>query len=165
MLFAGLVAWWSVLFLLGVMLHISQRLKITTYHSLLFFRVEIISSGAKVPKCFHRKFDSTKNLKTWKMANNFTLLGSLHLLLSTSFCSHVSLERNIKFGHEFRTWNIMPSVNFLSRNIFFRKRSDNNFSHKFFGIEITQTKIKQITVAFINAKVYIFTQWYETFNM
>ena len=32
------------------------------------------------------------------MANNFNLLRSLHLLLSTNFCLHVSLERNINFA-------------------------------------------------------------------
>ena len=78
----------------------------------LLFLVEIVSSGPKIPEYFHQKFNSTKDKKkTRKMPNNVTLLRSLYLPLSTTFCLHVSLEQNIKFVHEFCLWNIIPSEN------------------------------------------------------
>ena len=114
----------------------------STYCNLLCVRVEIFSSGAKKAKFFHRKYNSTKDLKTWKMANNCTLLRSLYLLLSTSFCLHISLEQNINFVHEFRTWNIIYSVNFLSQNILVRKRNDKIFNTNYLPLNLTPTKIK-----------------------
>ena len=70
------------------------------------------------------------------MASNFNLLCSLHLLLSTPFCLHVSLERNINFVHEISHVKYNASRKFLRRNIFVRKRIAENFSHELFGIEI-----------------------------
>ena len=92
------------------------------------FCVETFSSGAKTPKyLFHRNFNLKKIQKTWKMANNFTLLHSLHLLLSTSFCLHVSLKRNINFVHEISHVEYNAFIKFSARNTFGRKRNDNNF--------------------------------------
>ena len=68
------------------------------------------------------------------MANNFTLLCSLHLLLSTSFCLHASLERNINFVHEVLRVKCNAFKKFLAGNIFVRRNYD-NFSHKSFGNE------------------------------
>ena len=60
----------------------------------LLFHVEIFSSVAKLPKLHHQNLNSTKNSKTCKIAKNFTLLCSLHLMLSITFCLHVSIQRN-----------------------------------------------------------------------
>ena len=70
------------------------------------------------------------------MANNFALLRSLHLLLSTCFCLHVSLERNINFVHEISRVKYNAFGKFSAQNIFSIKRSDEKFSHELFGIEI-----------------------------
>ena len=80
------------------------------------------------------------------MANNFTFLHSLHLLLFTSFCLHVSLERNINFVNEILRLKYNAFRKFLAQNIFVRKHNDENFSHKLFGMKLMQTKIKQFTV-------------------
>ena len=98
------------------------------YRKLLFIRVEIFLSSAKMPKFFHRKFYLTKNYETWKMANNFNLLRSLHLLLSTSFCLHVSLKWNINFVHEISHVKYKAFRKFLGQTIFVRKRINENFS-------------------------------------
>ena len=74
------------------------------------------------------------------MANNFNLIRSLHLLLSTSFFLHVSLKRNINFVHEISYVKYNALRKFLPRNIFVRKRNDENFAHKLFGIEINANK-------------------------
>ena len=65
----------------------------------------------------------------------FTLLHPVHLLLSTSFCLHVGLERNINFVHELRAWNTIPTKNFHHKTIV-RKRNVEKVSHELFGIEI-----------------------------
>ena len=67
---------------------------------------------------------------------NFNILRSLHLLLSTHFCLHVSLERNINFAHEISRVKYDVFRLFSGGNIFVRKRIDKNFSNELFGIEI-----------------------------
>ena len=81
------------------------------------------------------------------MANSFNLLRFLHLLLSTSFCLHVSLEQNINFVHEISHVKYNAFRKFSGQNIFIRKRIDNNFSHELFGIEINANEIKQVMVS------------------
>ena len=76
------------------------------------------------------------------MINNFTLLCSLHLLLSTAFCLHVSLERNINFVHNISLVKYNAFRKFLARNIFVRKRNDDNFSHELFRTEINANENK-----------------------
>ena len=77
------------------------------------------------------------------MVNNFTLLRSLYLLLSKSFCLHVSLERNINFVmHEVSRVKYNKFRNFSARNSFLTKRIDDNFSHELFGIEINPIENK-----------------------
>ena len=80
------------------------------------------------------------------MANNFTLLRPLHLLLPTcvctSFCLHVSLEWNIKFVHEISRIKYNAVGKFSAQNIFIRKRIDENFSHELFEIEINANENK-----------------------
>ena len=78
----------------------------------------------------------------WKMANNFNLLRSLHLLLSTAFCLHVSLKRNINFVHEISRVKYNAFRKFSAQNIFGRKLNDKNFSHELFGIEINTNENK-----------------------
>ena len=80
------------------------------------------------------------------MANNFNLLRSLYLLLLTSFCLHVSLKRNINFVHEISGAKYNELRKFLSQNIFARKRNDENFHTNYLELQLTVTKIKQITV-------------------
>ena len=64
------------------------------------------------------------------MANKFTFLRSLHLLLSTSLCLHVILERNINLVHEISSENVMTKI----------------FHTNYLELKLTQMKIKQITV-------------------
>ena len=75
------------------------------------------------------------------MANNFTLLCSLHLLLSSCFCLRVSLEQNINLVHEilFMKYAFKKSS---AQNIFGRKHNDENFSHELFGIEMNANENK-----------------------
>ena len=68
------------------------------------------------------------------MANNFTLLRPLHLLLSTSFCLNVSLERNINLVHEILRVKYNTFRKFSPRNIFAAKRNDEKFSRELFVI-------------------------------
>ena len=117
------------------------------YHNLLF-RLEIFLSGTKMSKFFLQKFNSMKNWRTWKKVNNFTLLCSLHLPLSTTFCLHVSLERNI--DHEFRAWNKKPSKNFR-HEIFSSENMTTIFCTNYFGVEINANENKQITVLCIQS--------------
>ena len=76
------------------------------------------------------------------MASNFNFLRSLHLLLSTPFCLHVSLERNINFAHEISYVKYNAFRKFSGQNIFVRKHIGENFSHKLFGIEINADENK-----------------------
>ena len=76
------------------------------------------------------------------MANNFNLLCFLHLLLSTSFCLHVSLKRNINFIHEISRAKYNTFRKFSGLNIFVRKRIGENVSHELFGIEINSNENK-----------------------
>ena len=76
------------------------------------------------------------------MAYNIALLRSFHLLLSTSFCLHVSLQRNINFVYEISLVKYDAFRKFSARNIFARKRNDENFSHELFGIEINANENK-----------------------
>ena len=78
----------------------------------------------------------------WKMANNFNLVHSLHLLLSTSICLHVSLERNINFVHEISHVKYNAFRKFLGLNIFGRKGYDKNFLCKLFGFETNANENK-----------------------
>ena len=78
----------------------------------------------------------------WKMANNFNLFRSLHLLLYTSFCLHVSLKRNINFVHEISRLKYNVFKKFLPRNIFVSECNGENFSHRLFGIEIKANENK-----------------------
>ena len=107
-----------------------------------FFFVEIFSSCTKTPKFFYRKFNLTKNLGTWKRANNFTYLRSFHLLLSTFFCLHVNLKWNINFVYKISHVKYNTFRKFSARNIFIRKRNDENFAHELFGIEINANENK-----------------------
>ena len=76
------------------------------------------------------------------MANNFALLRSFHLLLSTSFCLHVSLERNINLVYEISRVKYNAFRKFSAQNIFVRKHNDQKFSHKLFEIEINVNENK-----------------------
>ena len=76
------------------------------------------------------------------MVDIFTLLRSLHLLLSTSFCLLVGFEWNINFIHEILCVKYNTFRKFLAQNIFVRKRNDENFSHELFGTEINANKNK-----------------------
>ena len=83
------------------------------------------------------------------MANNFTHLCSLHLLLSTSFCLHVSLEQNINFVHEISLVKYSAFRKFSARYIFVKKRNAEKFSHELFGIEANANENK------VNYGIYI----------
>ena len=77
------------------------------------------------------------------MANNFTLLCSLHLLPSASFRLHVSLEWNINFVHEIScVKKIQCLQKFSAQNIFGQKHNAKNFSHELFGTEINTNENK-----------------------
>ena len=76
------------------------------------------------------------------MANNFTLLRSLHLLLlSTSFCLHVSLEWNINFIHKISSRDNFWCKIFSLENVTKRIFRTNNME-----LKLTQTRIMQFTV-------------------
>ena len=76
------------------------------------------------------------------MANNFTLLHSLHLPLSASFCLHFTHERNINFVHEISHIKYNAFRKFSAQNIFGTKCNDKDFSHELFGIEINVNENK-----------------------
>ena len=82
------------------------------------------------------------------MANNFALLRSFHLLLSTSFCLHVSLEWSINFVYEILLMKYNDLRKFSARNIFVRKRNDEIFHTNYLEFKLTQTKIRLIMVPF-----------------
>ena len=94
---------------------------------------------------FHQKFN-LKNDGTWKMANNFALLCSHHLVPSTSICLHVSHKRNINFDYEVSRVKHDAFRKFSAQNIFISKRNDEIFHMNYLEMKLTQTKIKHITV-------------------
>ena len=73
------------------------------------------------------------------------------LLLFTSFCLHVSLERNINFIHEISHMKYNAIRKFLGQNIFIRKRIAKNFYPELFGIEIkaNENKVNYGTLKFM----------------
>ena len=112
------------------------------YRNILFFALKYFRHSQKRRNFFYRKFHLTKNYGTWNMANNFALLRSFHLLLSTSLSSHdVSLQRNINFVYEISRRKYNAFRKFSPRNIFVRIRNDENFWHEIFLAENVRTKI------------------------
>ena len=76
------------------------------------------------------------------MADNFTLLRSLHLLLSASFCLQVSFKQNINFVREFYVWNKVSPENFRHQISSSETVTMENFSQKLFEIEINANENK-----------------------
>ena len=74
--------------------------------------------------------------------------------MSTSFCLHVSLERNINFVHEISHVEYNAFRKFSGQNIFVRFMEE-KFSHKLFGIEISVNKNKANYNRFVFVCVYV----------
>ena len=94
-----------------------------------------------------------ENLTWWKIRKRERWpTTSLSLVLFTCCCPHVFVHMLASnwistFVHEFCAWNIMPSVNFLSRNVFVKNIMTKIFHTNFLELKLTQMKIKQITIS------------------
>ena len=134
-----------------------QYLSLTYTVICFFFNVKIVSSGAKIVKIFRQKFYLPKNEQCRRWPTNYSnnirtyrlhflficdTWVSLHLLLSTSFCLHDSLERNVNFVHKFRTWKITHWENFRHKMYSSENVIAKIFLRELVGIKITANEIK-----------------------
>ena len=98
------------------------------------------------------------------MANYLTLPLSLHLLLSTSFCLHVSLEWNINIIHDISRVKYNAFRKFPAQNILATKCNDKNFLHKLFEIEINTNENKANYSMSLQKVHHVFAHYYNKYS-